>query len=151
VHHIEEKFMTKDFSEPFFVYSAVQDPAARIIIFSSHDETLDCLVNLIEKLGIFVGCCKGNVHAKASLLEGFRDEDSKKKSKRKKSSSVQVIAMSLKSSADLVLCSHIVLLDTLIGSKQYVQSTEMQAIGRACRQGQQKPATCASCARTLKK
>jgi hypothetical protein len=78
-----------------FVHNAVQDPAARIIIFSTHDEILDCLKNLLDKLGIVVGCCKGNVHAKGNLLEVFRDEDSKKKSKGKKSSSVQVIAMLL--------------------------------------------------------
>eukprot|EP00475_Leptophrys_vorax_P027180 TRINITY_DN38756_c0_g2_i1.p1 TRINITY_DN38756_c0_g2~~TRINITY_DN38756_c0_g2_i1.p1 ORF type:complete len:932 (-),score=217.78 TRINITY_DN38756_c0_g2_i1:38-2446(-) len=127
-----------------FVHKTLQDESARIIIFSAFDPILSCLENLLGKLGIKVGCCKGNVFVKGNLLKAFRDGGVGSKLKKKPSDSPRVLAMSLAhsaSGADLLSCSHIILVDTLIGTKQYVTSTEMQAIGRACRQGQERPAT----------
>eukprot|EP00475_Leptophrys_vorax_P046041 TRINITY_DN9742_c0_g1_i1.p1 TRINITY_DN9742_c0_g1~~TRINITY_DN9742_c0_g1_i1.p1 ORF type:complete len:568 (-),score=125.65 TRINITY_DN9742_c0_g1_i1:38-1741(-) len=114
------------------IMTVLKSPTTKIIIFSSHNGMLATIQILLRNLDVGVGVCKGNVTMKGNLLSAFRQEEVAE-------DAIRVLAMSLNhtaSGADLLSCTHIIMLDTLIGSKQFVISTEMQAIGRACRQGQ---------------
>eukprot|EP01126_Amoeba_proteus_P012524 TRINITY_DN15161_c0_g1_i1.p1 TRINITY_DN15161_c0_g1~~TRINITY_DN15161_c0_g1_i1.p1 ORF type:complete len:277 (-),score=69.72 TRINITY_DN15161_c0_g1_i1:303-1088(-) len=75
---------------------------------------------------------KGNVWVKSKALRDFKKENS----------TIKVILLSLDKAAagtNLIEATHVILIDPPSGTTSQASATEKQAIGRACRQGQEKP------------
>lgn len=111
------------------------NPENRIIIFSQWDKMLNLISNTLKENDINTVSCKGNVHQRNCAIESF------KKGKKGKDV-VRVIMLSLENAAsgiNLTEATHIILMDPIAGSKEKADAIEGQAIGRACRLGQNKP------------
>ena len=111
------------------------NPKNRIIIFSQWDRMLSLIIKTLKENEINTVSCKGNVHQRNYAIEAF------KKGKKGKDI-VRVIMLSLENAAsgiNLTEATHIILMDPISGSREEAEAIEGQAIGRACRLGQNKP------------
>eukprot|EP01127_Copromyxa_protea_P013505 TRINITY_DN3653_c0_g1_i2.p1 TRINITY_DN3653_c0_g1~~TRINITY_DN3653_c0_g1_i2.p1 ORF type:complete len:985 (-),score=174.06 TRINITY_DN3653_c0_g1_i2:13-2811(-) len=112
------------------------DESARVIIFSQYNPFLKFLSEILEDNGIESVFVEGNVTRKTKAIEAFKSDENK----------VRVIMLSLSKAAsgtNLMMATHVVLIDPMTGTKEEAQAHESQAIGRAYRQGQEKQVTIA--------
>ena len=110
------------------------NPKNRIIIFSQWDRMLNIITSTLKENDINTVSCKGHVHQRNCAIQAF------KKGKKDKDI-VRVIMLSLENAAsgiNLTEATHIILIDPIAGSKEEADAIEGQAIGRACRLGQNK-------------
>jgi hypothetical protein len=124
------------------VRSLVQDASSRVVIFSVHSSVVESFVLLLEKLEVSVGISTREVPSQAKL---FRTLEERKRSKKKTTpKGVQVIIMSWNArvfEADCKMCTHIVVLDSPVGSRQQVQSIEIRAMEKILKHRKDKPTT----------
>ena len=100
----------------------------RIIIFSQYDRMLQLIGKTLKTNGVSNSFVKGNVWQRNKAINSF-----------KKGNNLQVIMLSLKSTAsgtNLTEATHIIFTDVIDAEKEKVKTLENQAIARACRLGQ---------------
>jgi DNA repair protein RAD5 len=108
----------------------------RIIIFSQWDRLLHLIGNTLKENKIKNTYVKGNVYQRNNAIDNFRGINDKKKN-----NNIQVIMLSLENAAsgtNLTEATHIIFTDPIIGTIEEKSAIENQAIGRACRIGQDK-------------
>ncbi|KXS11965.1 hypothetical protein M427DRAFT_147307 [Gonapodya prolifera JEL478] len=106
---------------------------ARFLVFSQWDELLHQVGDILKENGVPNVWCQGNVHQRNRAISKFRKADN-----------VRLMMLSLETAAsgtNLIEASHVILLDAIQGTPQYVSGIEGQAIGRAHRLGQDKTVT----------
>ena len=106
---------------------------SRIIIFSQWDEMLSLIGKTLQENGIANCFVKGNVWAKNSAINKFKN------GKNLSGEDNKVIMLSLKNCAsgtNLTEATHIFFVEPINASKEECKAIEGQAIGRACRLGQ---------------
>lgn len=119
-----------------YVQNVLEDPSARVIIFSVHEALILDLPIILTRFNMSSVVCKGNVHIRANAFAAFKDPAVPEKD------TPRVLLMSLRnnaSGADLFCSTHIILLDSMFGSREHLKAQELQAIGRGCRQNQALP------------
>lgn len=144
--------------------SIKEDPNNRFILFSKVRDkwTLRAFINMILVHGLLAKSRqavinvrysvrtdgrvrKGNFKILSILLMIHRTGVQKgEKLKKFKEEDIQVILMSLEKSAsglNLIEANHVVLLDPMDGTVEEARATEIQALGRAHRQGQDQKVT----------
>uniref|UniRef100_A0A7S3ZA03 Helicase C-terminal domain-containing protein n=1 Tax=Lotharella globosa TaxID=91324 RepID=A0A7S3ZA03_9EUKA len=108
----------------------LKNEIARVLIFSQWERILGGLRDALEGRSIDFVTCKGNVLKRNGAMKRFANDKN-----------VRVMMLSLDnaaSGANLQSASHLILMEPILGSKEEVQATRAQAIGRAYRQGQTK-------------
>jgi SNF2 family DNA or RNA helicase len=104
-----------------------EDEGNRFILFSKFSDYLVKIHRVLHKAGIKAVHLEGNVIQKTKKLAQFKEEN------------VKVLLMSLGNSAagtNLIEANYVVLVDPMQGSVEEARAYEMQALGRAHRQGQ---------------
>jgi SNF2 family DNA or RNA helicase len=104
-----------------------EDENNRFILFSKFSDYLTKIHRVLHKAGITAVHLEGNVIQKTKKLAQFKQEN------------VKVLLMSLGNSAagtNLIEANYVVLVDPMQGSVEEARAYEMQALGRAHRQGQ---------------
>jgi SNF2 family DNA or RNA helicase len=129
---LQEKHGTKLTEMILYLKNLLQEkPESRVIMFSQFDVTLTETAAILKEHGIKSTFVAGNVYKKTKAIEDFKNAEE----------DIKVIMLSLDKTAagtNLIAATHIILLDPVRGSKQEAQAVELQAIGRAHRQGQTK-------------
>lgn len=100
-----------------------------VIIFSQWDDLLRQVGDVLDQYGINNVYCKGNIWQRDCAIKKFTSDNN-----------IRVIMLSSDSAAsgsNLTKASSVILLDPVSGSYEYRKNTEMQAIGRAYRMGQE--------------
>eukprot|EP00005_Dracoamoeba_jomungandri_P007246 CAMPEP_0174278878 /NCGR_PEP_ID=MMETSP0439-20130205/61716_1 /TAXON_ID=0 /ORGANISM="Stereomyxa ramosa, Strain Chinc5" /LENGTH=147 /DNA_ID=CAMNT_0015371327 /DNA_START=45 /DNA_END=488 /DNA_ORIENTATION=- len=113
-------------------------PDNKIIVFSQWDRMLQKVGATLQENGIPNSFCKGSVHARNKAIGLFTETTQKQKEV------VRVIMLSLEKAAsgtNLTEATHVIMIDPVSGTKAHARSIEMQAIGRAHRQGRKKSLT----------
>jgi DNA repair protein RAD5 len=111
------------------------DKTSKIIIFSEWDRLLTMIGTILKNNEIYNVFCKGNVHQRNAAIAAFR-----KDSVKKKKNSSRVIMLSTEHAAsgtNLTDATHIIFMESHIGTYGNVKAMEDQAIGRAVRLGQE--------------
>jgi len=109
----------------------IQDPKAKIILFSSWNRLFEELEEALRAYQIKFVVCKGNIHVRQMAITKFNH----------KHGEYRVIMLSLQNAAsgsNLQEASHVIMMDPPRGSMEEAEAIESQAIGRAHRQGQTK-------------
>jgi SNF2 family DNA or RNA helicase len=104
----------------------------RFILFSKYNDYLNKVSARLRNAGIENVVISGNVINKSKALKQFREED------------VKVVLLSLERSAsgmNLIEANYVVLLDPMDGTVEEARAYEIQALGRAHRQGQEQKVT----------
>jgi SNF2 family DNA or RNA helicase len=104
-----------------------EDESNRFLFFSKNNFILHRLGKLIGENNIPFVSFEGNVNQKVKKLQEFKEDN------------VKIMLLSLVKSAsglNLIEANHIVLLDPMSGSVEESRAYEIQALGRAHRQGQ---------------
>jgi len=102
----------------------------RCIIFSQFDGLLAKIGNILTEYNINNIFCKGSVTRRNKSLNSFKYDDN-----------YRVIMLSIKNTAsgiNLMCASTVIFLEPVYGNKDYIISTEKQAISRVYRIGQKK-------------
>ncbi len=100
-----------------------------VIIFSQWDDLLRQVGDVLDQYGINNVYCKGNIWQRDCAIKKFTSDNN-----------IRVIMLSSDSAAsgsNLTKASSVILLDPVSGTYEYRKNTEMQAIGRAYRMGQE--------------
>ena len=103
----------------------------KVILFSQWDELLTLVGNNLEKYNLKIVYCNGSLYKRKKNIEEF-----------KKNNSINIIMLSSRNAAsglNLTEANKIILLEPVYGNKEYRNSIENQAIGRADRIGQKNP------------
>lgn len=117
-----------------------ESDTSKALIFSQDNELQKLLIETLENYNpaLFsnvIVTIKGNIHVKQKLLRTFNSE---------KPGTPRLLFLSTlnyASGTHLTVASHIVLIDSVVGSKEQAQAVDAQAIARAHRLGQDKPVT----------
>eukprot|EP00029_Vermamoeba_vermiformis_P009184 TRINITY_DN4500_c0_g1_i2.p1 TRINITY_DN4500_c0_g1~~TRINITY_DN4500_c0_g1_i2.p1 ORF type:complete len:980 (+),score=214.26 TRINITY_DN4500_c0_g1_i2:150-3089(+) len=129
---LQEKHGTKLAEMILYLKNLLREkPESRVIMFSQFDATLTETASILKEHGIKSTFVTGNVYMKTKAIESFKNAEE----------DVKVIMLSLDKTAagtNLIAATHIILLDPVRGTKKEAQAVELQAIGRAHRQGQTK-------------
>ena len=115
------------------VRTITADENNRVIIFSQWDRMLNLIGKSLSDNGVENSFVKGNVWARNSAISKF------KIGKDAKGNDSKVIMLSLSNSAsgtNLTEASHIIFVEPINTSHDEMKAIEGQAIGRACRLGQ---------------
>jgi DNA repair protein RAD5 len=115
------------------VKSIIINDESRIIIFSQWDQMLSLIAKSLSENGIVNCSVKGNVWARNSAINKFRN------GKNLCGDDNKVILLSLKNSAsgtNLTEATHIFFVDPIDSDINIIKAVESQAIARACRIGQ---------------
>ena len=115
------------------VRTITADENNRVIIFSQWDRMLNLIGKSLSENGVENSFVKGNVWARNSAISKF------KLGKDKSGNDNKVIMLSLSNSAsgtNLTEASHIIFVEPINTSHDEMKAIEGQAIGRACRLGQ---------------
>ena len=110
------------------------DNAARLIIFSQWDDMLSLIGKTLKENNINHTFVKGNIWARTTAIKNF------KAGKDDCGNENKVIMLSLKNAAsgsNLIEATHIIFVEPINSSKEEIKLIESQAIGRACRIGQE--------------
>jgi SNF2 family DNA or RNA helicase len=103
----------------------------KVIIFSQWDEILSKVGVMMKDHKLKIVYCRGTVYQRKSAISSFcKDKD------------INIILLSSKNAAsgiNLTIANKIILLEPIYGNKQFRDSIESQAIGRADRLGQDRP------------
>lgn len=113
----------------------VSDENNRVIVFSQWDSMLNLISNSLAENGVGNSFVKGNVYTRNSAISKFKNGINKMGGENK------VIMLSLNNSAsgtNLTEATHIFFVEPIDSSKKECEAIEGQAIGRACRLGQNK-------------
>lgn len=110
----------------------VENPSAKILVFSQWDNMLSLISKILEENDLSNTFIKGNVHCRNSSIDKFKNDDN----------SNNIIMLSLKNSAsgtNFNNATHILFVDIIDDTKDNIEMIENQAIGRAHRIGQKNP------------
>ena len=103
----------------------------KVILFSQWDEILKKVGSMMIDHKLRVVYCKGSVYQRKRAITSFcKDND------------INIILLSSRNAAsgiNLTIANKIILLEPIYGNKEYRDSIESQAIGRADRLGQKRP------------
>tara|TARA_Y100001954_G_C15818321_1_gene608646 strand:+ start:378 stop:3653 length:3276 start_codon:yes stop_codon:yes gene_type:complete len=102
----------------------------RCIIFSQFDKLLGKIGNILKEYNINNIFCKGNITRRNKSINSFKYDDN-----------YRIIMLSTKNTAsgiNLMCASTVLFLEPIYGTKDYIISTEKQAISRVYRIGQKK-------------
>lgn len=111
------------------------DENNRIIIFSQWDRMLHMIGRTLIENNIQNVYCKGNVYQRNLAIQRFKNGTNKKKDP------LRIIMLSTEHAAsgtNLTEATHIIMVDPVDGSREYIKSVRGQAIGRAVRLNQTK-------------
>lgn len=138
---VENEFMNKYGSKLGKITSIVKrittNANNRIIIFSQFDSMLNLVGKTLASNEVPNTFVTGNVWVKNAAINKFKGTAKKGKNK----DSTHVIMLSLNSAAagtNLIEATHVIFIEPIDSTKEYIKATETQAIGRACRIGQTK-------------
>ena len=138
---IENEFMNKYGSKLGKLTSIVKrittNENNRIIIFSQFDNMLHLVGKTLASNDVPNTFVTGNVWVKNAAVNKFKGTAKKGKNKN----STHVIMLSLNNAAagtNLIEATHVIFVEPIDSTKEYIKATETQAIGRACRIGQTK-------------
>jgi SNF2 family DNA or RNA helicase len=112
--------------------SISKDKENRFIIFSKYTEYLYNIQNILRENKINSVTVEGTSAQKVKAIQQFKEEN------------IKVIMLSLEKSAsglNLIEANHVVLLDPMDGTVEEARAVEVQALGRAHRQGQDQKVT----------
>ncbi|MES1916397.1 MAG: hypothetical protein MHM6MM_008219, partial [Cercozoa sp. M6MM] len=111
-----------------------KDESSKVVVFSSFKGTLSVVDSVLREFSVRGVLHCTNRRDMSQALSSFRNVTSSNKTR--------VLLMLLtdeSAGANLLLATHIVLVDTSVGRGELVEATEMQAIGRALRQKKKVP------------
>jgi SNF2 family DNA or RNA helicase len=100
----------------------------KFILFSQWDNLLIKVGIILDEHGIKNKFCKGNCHQRTNAIKKFSTDNN-----------MSVIMLSLTNTAsgtNLTKASHIIILDSVLGTPKYIMDVENQALARAVRLGQ---------------
>jgi len=108
-----------------------EEPDSHFIVFSQWDDLLHMIGGILTENFIPNIFCEGNTYRKQNALDAFNSDKG----------DIKVIMLSLVNTAcgtNLQRANHVILLDSIAGTREEVRAIETQAIGRCHRQGQKK-------------
>lgn len=108
----------------------VDDPDAKIIIFSQWQKMLILMAKALKDCNINCVFCRGNVHMMSKSIRSFKTDD--------KTRVILLSSDSCNSGSNLTEAPYVFLIDAVSGDIEHAKAAETQAIARTCRIGQTK-------------
>jgi hypothetical protein len=113
--------------------TAIDEPLSKLVLFSAYPETLDNVVKLLSRSNVnAISSTKVSRQGMAHAIASFSS-----KSHSGSDSSLRVLLLKLtdeSAGANLLLATHIILVDTSSGPGALVDALEKQAVGMGLRQ-----------------
>lgn len=134
VNPLIEKYGSKLGKAISIIRTLVAQPKSRIIIFSQWDDMLTLIGKSLSENGIENSFVKGNVFCRNKAITKFKG------GKNSEGEDNKVIMLSLKNAASgttLTEATHILFIEPINATPEECKAIEGQAIGRACRIGQE--------------